>query len=428
MSQDNREKAAARTTIVGGRPPGSGKEAGTVPRGIEILLKKAAVDESFRKILLSDRLNAADAIGLTLNPVEVSMLKAIPEPALEQMVVATKVQPKIRQAFMGYTAAVMLAALTAASDGISQNAAQLLQGIQPDPEGIGQLITAGLGGIQSPEDKQAAQYKAESYMKIAPRDENAPRGSLEVAIEGWQDSSDSGVFMKVHLTKLESPLSLDNTHTEGLGYARRGRCLQENIPVGEYLVEIDLVNQSHVSGKIIKIAEKQTATAKFNLSQMTTTVAPTRFNEGGVVADDTVLYPIMIAGAVVGLKDLIATLHQEVDSYMRIAPRDENALRGSLKVTIDNWQNAPGAPEFLKIHFTKIESSTPSDNSRTEGVKFARKAQPFLQENIPVGEYLVEIGFADESFVRSKKITITEKNTATVNFKITVTGSGVDIE
>ena len=74
MSQVNRQKPAVRTTIVGGRPSGIGKEADAIPRGIEILLIKAAVDESFRKILLSDRLNAADAIGLALNPVEVSML------------------------------------------------------------------------------------------------------------------------------------------------------------------------------------------------------------------------------------------------------------------------------------------------------------------------------------------------------------------
>jgi hypothetical protein len=132
MAQDNRERPAVKTTIVGGRPPESGKEADAVPRGIEILLKKAAIDESFRKILLSKRSNAADAIGLALTPVEAAMLKAIPETALERMVAATKVQPKIRQAFLGYAATVMLAALTAASDGLSQDIAQASYGIQPD--------------------------------------------------------------------------------------------------------------------------------------------------------------------------------------------------------------------------------------------------------------------------------------------------------
>jgi len=145
MAQDNGEKPAVKTTIVGGRPPGSGKEAGAVPRGIEILLKKAAVDESFRKTLLSDRSNAADAIGLTLKPVETAMLKAIPKPALEQMISATKVQPRLRQAFMGYTAAVMLAALTVASDGLTQDLAQASFGIQPD---IIQVPPGPVGGAR----------------------------------------------------------------------------------------------------------------------------------------------------------------------------------------------------------------------------------------------------------------------------------------
>jgi len=110
MPQDDREKPAVKMAIVGRQPSGSGKESDAIPRGIEILLKKAAIDKSFRKTLLSDRSNAADAIGLTLKPAETAMLKAMPEPALDRMIAATKVQPKIRQAFMGYTAAVMLAA------------------------------------------------------------------------------------------------------------------------------------------------------------------------------------------------------------------------------------------------------------------------------------------------------------------------------
>jgi hypothetical protein len=37
------EQPAIRTTIVGWRPPGPGKDVGSVPRGIEVLVKKAAV-------------------------------------------------------------------------------------------------------------------------------------------------------------------------------------------------------------------------------------------------------------------------------------------------------------------------------------------------------------------------------------------------
>ena len=54
------EREAVRTTIVGGRPPGSGKEVGPIPRGIEVLVKKAAVDPAFKQILLEKRAKAAD--------------------------------------------------------------------------------------------------------------------------------------------------------------------------------------------------------------------------------------------------------------------------------------------------------------------------------------------------------------------------------
>ena len=69
------EQESVRTTIVGGRPPGSGQPIGPIPRGIEILLKKAAVDTEFREILLDDPNQAAAAIELELEPVESAMLQ-----------------------------------------------------------------------------------------------------------------------------------------------------------------------------------------------------------------------------------------------------------------------------------------------------------------------------------------------------------------
>ena len=60
------ECEAVRTTIVGGRPPGSGTSIGSIPRGIEVLVKKAAVDPAFRTLLLERRGQAAEAIGLVL--------------------------------------------------------------------------------------------------------------------------------------------------------------------------------------------------------------------------------------------------------------------------------------------------------------------------------------------------------------------------
>ena len=52
MSNRVEEREAVCTTIVGGRPPGCGTKVGNIPRGIEILVKKASVDPDFKKLLL----------------------------------------------------------------------------------------------------------------------------------------------------------------------------------------------------------------------------------------------------------------------------------------------------------------------------------------------------------------------------------------
>ena len=82
-----------------------------IPKGIEVLVKKASVDPAFRKLLLAKRAEAAKEIGLKLSPAEVSMLTAITAAQLEAVIASTKVEPRHVAAFMGKVAAVMLAAL-----------------------------------------------------------------------------------------------------------------------------------------------------------------------------------------------------------------------------------------------------------------------------------------------------------------------------
>jgi len=108
------EQEAVRTTIVGGRPPGSGRRNGAIPRGIEVLVKKAAVDAEFRTLLIERRADAAKDIGLTLDPAEAMMLRTVPQAQLEAYIARTMVDPKRPPAFLGRAAAVMLAALGAA--------------------------------------------------------------------------------------------------------------------------------------------------------------------------------------------------------------------------------------------------------------------------------------------------------------------------
>lgn len=86
----------------------------SIPRGVEVLIKKAAVDPAFKKMLLEKRAGAAEAISLTLEPAEAAMLEAVPEAQLRAIVANTKVCPGLRPAFLGCFAAAMLAALAAA--------------------------------------------------------------------------------------------------------------------------------------------------------------------------------------------------------------------------------------------------------------------------------------------------------------------------
>ncbi len=107
------EVDAVRTTIVGGRPPGGGANVSDIPRGVEVLIKKAAVDPAFKKVLLEKRAEAAETIALKLEPAEAAMLEAVPEEQLRAIIGRTKVSPSLRPAFLGYAAAAMLAALGA---------------------------------------------------------------------------------------------------------------------------------------------------------------------------------------------------------------------------------------------------------------------------------------------------------------------------
>jgi hypothetical protein len=124
------EPEAVRTTIVGGRPPAGGADVGEIPRGVEVLIKKAAVDPAFKKILFERRAEAAKVIGLKLTATEQAMLAAVPEAQLRAIVANTKVSLGLRPAFLGYAAGAMLAAL-----GVLTAGCDATFGNQPDRPG-----------------------------------------------------------------------------------------------------------------------------------------------------------------------------------------------------------------------------------------------------------------------------------------------------
>jgi hypothetical protein len=83
-----------------------------VPRGIEVLIKKASVDPAFRKLLLEKRSAAAREIALELSPAEVAALNTVPLAQLKKVIANTTVPDPQRRAFLGQVGTLMLAALT----------------------------------------------------------------------------------------------------------------------------------------------------------------------------------------------------------------------------------------------------------------------------------------------------------------------------
>ena len=123
------EKEAVRTTIVGGRPPGPGKSVGQIPRGIEVLVKKASVDPAFEALLLEKRAEAAKEIDLQLDADEALLLSAIPREQLEAFIHRTRLPESSKAVFLGKVAAAMLIALGAVA-GCDRDIAT--QGIRDD--------------------------------------------------------------------------------------------------------------------------------------------------------------------------------------------------------------------------------------------------------------------------------------------------------
>jgi len=125
-----KEQEAVFTTIVGGRPPGSGTRVGAIPRGVEVLLKKASVDPEFCKLLLEKRAEAARAIDLELTEAEREMLAQIPAEQLEQIIRNTKVKPDHRAVFLGKVGVLMVATVMGVA--LAMTTCTSSAGISPD--------------------------------------------------------------------------------------------------------------------------------------------------------------------------------------------------------------------------------------------------------------------------------------------------------
>lgn len=87
----------------------------SIPRNLEVLIKKASVDPDFRQLLLDKRAEAAHEIDLELSQVETDMLAGIPRDQLEQIIQNTKVHPEQKSIFSSTFGKVMLAVAAASA-------------------------------------------------------------------------------------------------------------------------------------------------------------------------------------------------------------------------------------------------------------------------------------------------------------------------
>jgi hypothetical protein len=140
------EKSAARTTgavrmgraggvsTVGGQPQGNQRELPPIPSGIEQLLAMAAVDERFARALQEDRASAVDASGVDLGSTEAGILSAIDDATLERMVagIGATMPEQDRRAFLGRSAAALVALVGAGSSASCQCPATVVKGVRPD--------------------------------------------------------------------------------------------------------------------------------------------------------------------------------------------------------------------------------------------------------------------------------------------------------
>jgi hypothetical protein len=104
----------------------------TIPRGIEVLVKKASVDPQFRQLLLEKRGQAAPEIDLELTDAERNILSSMPAEQLEKIIDNTKVEPEQRKIFLGKAAKLMLMAVAGIGVASLMSVTTTSFGISPD--------------------------------------------------------------------------------------------------------------------------------------------------------------------------------------------------------------------------------------------------------------------------------------------------------
>ncbi|MEW6347912.1 MAG: hypothetical protein AB1646_02525 [Thermodesulfobacteriota bacterium] len=109
LEPDQNTHGRAEKTAVGGGRNSGGRVLQGVPRGIEVLVKKASVAPEFRQVLLEKRSDAATLIDLELSPAEAAMLNSVPAAQIEKIIDHSTVPDEQRRVFLGKLGTAMLA-------------------------------------------------------------------------------------------------------------------------------------------------------------------------------------------------------------------------------------------------------------------------------------------------------------------------------
>ena len=120
-----------------------------LPRGIEVLIKKASVDAEFRELLLADPIKAAVSIELELQPVEQAMLQALPREQLTAVIDRIEIPQIQRRTFLGKSAIAMLLMLTG---GVAIGTCSL--GCRPEIKGIRSDEVSAPAGVRPDEPEE----------------------------------------------------------------------------------------------------------------------------------------------------------------------------------------------------------------------------------------------------------------------------------
>lgn len=172
------DPSATGTTIVGGQPTGARRRRrASIPVGIEKVLYLAAVEPEFRRALLSERLDAIEARGLSLRDSERAMLRVAPAAQLEAAIDGLDVSAHNvgRRRFMRQVAA---AAVTLAA---------------------GEALS-GCGEVQGPSTGDAQEHDAEQHYMDAggarpdvPEDDVPEADVAPLDREAFPEASPAGI-------------------------------------------------------------------------------------------------------------------------------------------------------------------------------------------------------------------------------------------